>query len=46
MTGVRPVIAHRTVEVDRALTLVIEHATDQATYRRDVVILSPGVSDG
>ena len=35
-----------TVEIDRAVTLVIEHATDRATYRRDVVIFSPGVSDG
>ena len=38
--------ATSTVEIDRAVTLVIEHATDRATYRRDVVIFSPGVSDG
>ena len=38
--------ATSTVEIDRAVTLVVEHATDRATYRRDVVIFSPGVSDG
>ena len=32
--------------IDRHVTLVVEHATDQATYRRDVVIFTPGVADG
>jgi S1-C subfamily serine protease len=36
----------RDVAIDRAVTLVVEHATDRATYRRDVVIFSPGVVDG
>jgi S1-C subfamily serine protease len=34
------------VEVDRHVTLVVEHATDSVTYRRDVVIFTPGVVDG
>jgi serine protease Do len=36
----------RDVAIDRHVTLVVEHATDQATYRRDVVIFTPGVTDG
>ncbi len=36
----------RNVDIDRQVTLVVEHATDQATYRRDVVIFTPGVVDG
>jgi S1-C subfamily serine protease len=36
----------RDVEIDRHVTLVVEHATDRATYRRDVVIFTPGVVDG
>jgi S1-C subfamily serine protease len=36
----------RDVAIDRAVTLVVEHATDRDTYRRDVVIFSPGVVDG
>ncbi len=36
----------REVAVDRHVTLVVDHATDQATYRRDVVIFTPGVADG
>ena len=31
------------VDVDCHVTLVVEHATDRATYRRDVVIFTPGV---
>ena len=34
----------REVAVDRHVTLVVDHATDQATYRRDVVIFTPGVA--
>ena len=34
------------VDLDRHVTLVVEHATDRATYRRDVVIFTPGVADG
>jgi S1-C subfamily serine protease len=37
---------NRDVEIDRHVTLVVEHATDRATYRRDVVIFTPGVADG
>jgi hypothetical protein len=36
----------RDVEIDRRVTLVVEHATDRATYRRNVVIFTPGVVDG
>ena len=36
----------RNVDFDREVTLVVEHATDQATYRRDVAIFTPGVVDG
>jgi S1-C subfamily serine protease len=36
----------RDVSIDRHVTLVVEHASDRATYRRDVVIFSPGVADG
>jgi S1-C subfamily serine protease len=36
----------RDVDIDRHVTLVVEHATDRATYRRDVVIFTPGVVDG
>jgi S1-C subfamily serine protease len=38
--GIRP------VDIDRHVTLVVEHATDQATYERDVVFFTPGVTDG
>jgi S1-C subfamily serine protease len=34
------------VAIDRHVTLVVEHATDRATYRRSVVIFTPGVVDG
>lgn len=37
---------HRPVDIDRHVTLVVEHATDQATYERDVVFFTPGVTDG
>jgi S1-C subfamily serine protease len=36
----------RDVDIDRHVTLVVEHATDRATYRRDVVFFTPGVVDG
>jgi S1-C subfamily serine protease len=36
----------RRVTIDRRVTLVVEHATDRATYRRDVVVFTPGVVDG
>lgn len=36
----------RDVHVDIRQTLVIEHATDRATYRRDVVVFTPGVVEG
>jgi hypothetical protein len=36
----------RRVTIDRRVTLVVEHATDRATYRRDVVVFTPGVFDG
>jgi S1-C subfamily serine protease len=38
--------SRRDVAIDRHVTLVVEHATDRATYRRDVVIFVPGVVDG
>jgi len=34
------------VVVDSRETLVIEHATDRATYRRDVIVFTPGVEEG
>ncbi len=36
----------RPVDIDRHVTLVVEHATDRATYERDVVFFIPGVTDG
>jgi S1-C subfamily serine protease len=36
----------REVTIDRNVTLIVEHATDRATYRRDVVVFAPGVVDG
>ena len=36
----------RSVDIDRKVTLVVEHATDRATYRREVVVFDPGVVDG
>ena len=36
----------RSVAIERRVTLVVEHATDRTTYRRDVVIFTPGVIDG
>ena len=36
----------RDVHVDSRETLVIEHVSDRATYRREVVVFTPGVAEG